>query len=145
MPAEYLQAFLLLFIMKKAIGFFTILAVAACNNPKGYQKAEDAQDAGRQFIEASLQGNYEKARFYLLKDSVNLPLLEKQESNYQHLSDKEKSQYRDSNIRPIEIKPLNDSVTNYTYHHTSNMNDTTTLRIVKVNGEWLVDLKSIIR
>jgi len=140
-----LQAFLFLFNMKKTIGLFAILAIAACNNQKGYQKAEDAQDAGRQFIEASLKGNYEKARFYMLKDSVNLPMLEAQEVNYQHMPDKEKRDYRESDIRPIEIKPENDSVTIYTYHHTANLKDTTTLRIVRINGEWLVDLKSILK
>ncbi|MFT3824281.1 MAG: hypothetical protein QM731_10185 [Chitinophagaceae bacterium] len=131
--------------MKKAIGLLTILAAVACNQQKGYQKAEDAQDAGRQFIEASLQGNYEKARFYLLKDSVNLLMLDKQESNYQHLSDKEKKDYQESSIRPIEIKPIDSVTTSYTYYHTSNTKDTTTLRIVKVNDAWLVDLKSILK
>jgi hypothetical protein len=36
---------------------------------RNYSKAEDAQDAGREFIRASLDGNYDKAKFYLLKDS----------------------------------------------------------------------------
>ncbi len=80
-----------------------------------------------------------------MQDSVNLPLFDRQELNYKHLSDKEKSGNRESTIRPLEIKPLNDSVTNYTYYHTSNPKDTTTLRIVRIHGEWLVDLKSVIK
>lgn len=111
----------------------------------GYSKAEDAQDAGRQFIRASLDGDYAKARFYLLKDSINLMLIERQELNYQQLNPEARREYREANIRPLEIKNENDSVTIYTYYHSSNVKDTTTIRITKINGEWLVDLKSIIK
>ena len=48
-----------------------IFCAAACSDPHSFKKAEDAQDAGREFIRASLDGNYEKASFYLYEDSVN--------------------------------------------------------------------------
>ena len=121
-----------------------LVALAACGG-KGYPRAEDAQDAGREFIRATLDGEHDRARFYLLHDTTNLLLLKQQESNYNQLSGKEKNEFRQSSIRPVEIKPLNDSVTLYKYYNTYHSKDTTTLRIVRVNADWVVDLKSIIK
>jgi hypothetical protein len=118
-------------MINKTTGLLIILVAFSCG-PSSYKKADDAQDAGRQFIRASLQ------------DDDNLRLFEKNHSDYQHLSGDAKRAYRDASIRPVTIAPVNDSLTKYTYWHTSNPKDTFTLRVVRVNGEWLVDLKSII-
>lgn len=125
--------------------FVVLLFVLACSNPKDYTKAEDAEDAGTQFIRASLDGDYARAQFFLLKDSTNLLLIKQQQINYEQLSPETKRSNREAAIRPIEIKPENDSVTLYKYYHTSNTKDTTTIRIIRDNGEWLVDLKSILK
>lgn len=111
----------------------------------GYPKAEDAQDAGREFIRATLDGEHDRAKFYLLHDTTNLLLLKQQETNYGQLSGKEKNEFRQSSIRPVEIKQVSDSVTLYKYYNTYRNRDTTTLRIVRVNSDWVVDLKSIIK
>ncbi len=123
------------------IGLVTLSA--ACSG--GYKKAEDPQDAGREFIRASLDGDYKKARFYLLEDSTNVLLFERQKKNYGELNSEEKQQHRESSIRPILIQPINDSATVYKYFNTYNPRDTTSITIVKANGEWLVDLKSILK
>ena len=119
--------------------------ILSCNSNPKYAKAENAQDAGREFIRASLDGDYKRARFYLLGDADNLRLIETQERNYEEMTVKEKSEYKDASIRPINIQPENDSVTIYSYYQTSTPSDTTTLKVVKHNGEWLVDLKSIVK
>ncbi len=130
--------------MKYTILILT-LALAACGGNNRYPKAEDAQDAGREFIRATLDGEHEKARFYLLKDTTNLILLKQQIANYDQQSSKDKNEFRQSSIRPVEILTVNDSVTLFKYYNTFHSNDTTTLRILRVQGEWLVDLKSIIK
>ena len=132
--------------MKKLLACLFIVAAFSCNSGNGgYKKAEDAQDAGREFIRASLDGDYDKAEFYLLKDSTNLLLLHKQESMYKEMSSKDKGRYKQSTIRPVAITGENDSTIFYKYYHTSNPTDTTILRVVKRNGVWLVDLKSVIK
>jgi hypothetical protein len=133
--------------MKKLIAGFCLLATLSCNSTSegGYKKAEDAQDAGRQFIRASLDGDYNKAAFYLLKDSTNTLLLEKQRDNYNGWSTEIKSKYKAASIRPVAITPENDSTVLYKYYNTSNESDTTVLRIIRSKGDWLVDLKSIIK
>ena len=128
--------------MKKA---FTALVfiIAACNTGNSYRKAEDAQDAGREFIRASLNGDYDRARFYMLPDSVNELLLNKWKKDYHQLNETAREQYKDADILPINIQSLNDSVTSYTYAN-SYKKDTTTIRIIRKNGDWLVDFKEIL-
>lgn len=130
-------------MIKITTGLLIVFMTIGCGSGD-YVKATDAQDAGREFIRASLDGDYKKAEFYLLKDDDNMRLFEKNRSDYQHLSADAKRSYREANIRPVSITPVNDSLTKYTYWHTSNSKDTFSLSIVKVKNEWLVDLKSII-
>jgi hypothetical protein len=130
--------------MVKRILFPALLLVAACNDSHTFKKAEDAQDAGREFIRASLDGNYEKASFYLYADSTNKMMFNKWKKDYDRLSSDEQQKYKDAEIRILDIHPINDSSTSYTYTN-SYKNDTTTIGIVKVNGDWLVDLKEILR
>ncbi len=120
-----------------------ILAIA-CNNNQSYKKAEDAQEAAREFIKASLDGDYNKADFYLYADSTNKFLLEKWKRNYTHLTEEERQKYKDASIIVINSNAENDSVTEFKYLN-SYKKDTTTIKILRVNGEWLVDLKEMIK
>lgn len=131
--------------MKRLPIYILILLAVACGAGGGYEKAENAQDAGRQFIRASLDGDHQKARFYLLQDTTNQLLIERQQRDYQQLSHDEKRTHRESDIRPITIMKINDSTTSYKYFNTYNPKDTTTIMIVKSHGDWVVDLKSIFK
>jgi hypothetical protein len=124
---------------------FLTAGFISCNNEKAYNKAEDAQDAGREFIRASLDGNYEKARFYLFKDSTNtnVMLLDKWKKDYNRRSTEDKVSYKDASIIAIKVEPKNDSTVNFVYTNTFESKDTTTIKIVRVSDEWLVDLKDI--
>jgi len=126
--------------MKKIFSVLIITFVFACNDQTTFKKAEDAQDAGREFIRASLDGNYDKARFYLYADSTNEFLLNKWRTNYDELSGDEKNKYKDADIIILNIQPQNDSVVKYKYFN-SYKKDTTTIKILRIKGEWLVDLK----
>ena len=121
------------------------ILMSSCQNKENYAKAEDAEDAGREFIRASLDGNYEKAKFYLYKDSAdfNIRLLDKWRANYDEMGKEEKSGYRSASIMPIEIAAAeNANAYSYTYYN-SYKKDTTTIRVLKVNDEWLVDLRDL--
>jgi hypothetical protein len=133
-------------MIKKILLPAVVLLLAACNtnnNSQSYKKAEDAQDAGREFIRASLDGNYEKASFYLYPDSTNKHIFTRWKAMHDRLSPDELQKYHDASILPIDIHPVNDSVTSYTYAN-SYKKDTTTILVVRINGEWLVDLKEIL-
>ena len=129
--------------MKRIFIPSVIILLLGCNNETTYKKAEDAQDAGREFIRASLDGNYEKARFYMLTDSTNQLLLDKWKKDYERLNESVKHEYKNADILPISIRSQNDSVTIYTYANTYKK-DTTTINIVRIKNEWLVDFKEIL-
>lgn len=117
---------------------------AACSGNENYTKAEDAMDAGREFIRASLDGNMKKANFYLLKDSTNQMIFDKWKYDvYNKLSPEERTNYRQANILTVKIDKLDDSTVNFTYSNTYKSKDTTTVKIVRKDGEWLVDLTEI--
>jgi hypothetical protein len=128
--------------MKKIITVFLLSAIVACNGTESYKKAEDAQDAAREFIRASLDGNYEKAQFYLLGDSTNRYLLERWKGSYDNLPKDEKDKYKDAEIVVLDIHAINDSVTSYKYLN-SFKKDTTTFKVMRIRGEWVVDLKEL--
>jgi len=123
----------------------TIITTAACTSSNQPVKAENATDAGREFVRAVLDGNFDRASFYLLQDSTNQLLFNQQKENYKKMKDVERRDYKDASIRPVGIIPENDSITIFRYYHSANAKDTTPLRIVRKDGQWLVDLKSVIK
>ena len=130
--------------MKKIIGVLAVAAILSCNNEAKYTKAADAQEAAREFIRASLDGNYDKASFYLYKDAagVNEMLLNKWKADYGQWKQEDKVGHKEANIIVITTQPTSDSTLNYIFSN-SYKKDTTTIRIIKTNGEWQVDLKDI--
>ena len=97
-------------------------------------------DAARNFLDAALKGDYKVASAYMLKDSANLEYLNVTERSYHRLSPDEKSRLKAASLRFFDTKQVNDSTT-ITIFANSYKNDKDTLRIVRANGRWLVDLK----
>ena len=62
------------------------------------------------------------------------------ERNYGKADEGTKEGYRGSSINIRNVNPVNDSVTIVIYSN-SFMNNDDTLRILKKNNQWLVDLK----
>lgn len=125
--------------------FFLVtgLLMYSCQSNDKYSAATDPQDAGREFIRASLDGDMQKATFYLLRDSSNDYVFNMWRKQYQQLSAEEKRSFREAQIRPVHIENVNDSVVNYTYTNSYKQNDTTIIKIVKTGQYWQVDLKDI--
>ncbi|WP_290791869.1 hypothetical protein [Flavihumibacter sp. UBA7668] len=132
---------------KTSLSLLTLIAVllmSACADESSYSPAEDAQDAGREFIRASLDGNMRKAEFYLLKDSSNIMLFEKWKKDYYNkLSTEERVSFKNANILPIKIENENDSTVHYSFSNSYKSTDTTTVKIIRSNGIWQVDLKEL--
>lgn len=131
--------------MKSISAILITICLASCGSSTTYEKAADAQEAGTEFIRASLDGDYNKALFYLYRDSTNtnLRLLEKWKSDYNRRSEEDKVKYKDASIIALSITPENDSVQNFVYTNSFETKDTTTIKVIRLQGEWLVDLKDI--
>ncbi len=124
-------------------GFLFLLCfLGACTNSdkSSSSKAESDIDAAREFIRSALDGKFDKARTFLLPDSSNIHYMDVAERNFGKADEATKEGYRGSSINIHNIKPLNDSTTILIYSN-SFMNNEDTLRILKTNGQWLVDLK----
>lgn len=97
-------------------------------------------DAARMFIRDALDGRWFEARQYMIQDSVNVQLLETAESKYQEMDKIEKSNYRDAVPRFYGTRKVNDSTTVITYSN-SYKNKMDSLKVVRRDGRWLIDLK----
>ena len=121
-----------------------ILALlAGCKEKKEEPAAasENNIDAARNFIRAALDGKFDEARRFMLQDSVNTNYMDVAERAYQNIDPGTKNGYRSSSIRILPpITELNDSVSIIIYSN-SFKNDPDTLRVLRLNGQWLVDLK----
>lgn len=97
-------------------------------------------DAARNFLDAALKGDYKNASTYMLQDSANQEWLNVAQRGYQRLSPDERSKLKSASLRFFDTKQVNDSTT-ITVFANSYKNKKDTLRVVKMNGQWLVDLK----
>ncbi len=124
----------------KSILLLLILPFISCNSNNSFTKAENALDAGREFIDGFLTGNFDKATFFMLNDSINVKYLLIQKKIYNPKSNEEKKQLKESSIIINEESIINDSI------HIINFKNSfdKVPRVIKVilrNKEWKVDLK----
>ena len=121
------------------ICFATILFFVSCNSSNTV-KRDDPVEAGREFIDASLKGNFEQARKYLLPDSTNMEYFNGLEIFNKKLSPEQTEGYKNANIIIDSIQNISDSVTIINYSNTFKKAPTK-IKLVKKNNEWFVDFK----
>lgn len=121
--------------------FFFMLAMA-CNNTDQQEKqqSENDIDAARNFIRSALDGKFNEAKTFLLADSSNIQFFDVYERNYQKADADTKRSYREATINIHRVNPVNDSTTVVIYSN-SYKNDHDTLKVIRKNTQWLVDLK----
>ena len=116
----------------------------ACNNSPNEPeviKPENGMDAAGKFLRAALDGDYKKARTYLVKDSTNNQMIDIYEKDYNNnLPPEDKKAYKTASIRFLkETHEVNDSTTIIHYSN-SYKNKPDSLKILRINGQWFVDL-----
>jgi hypothetical protein len=128
--------------MKSIATISVLFLLMACNNSdkESETKSDNDMDAARNFLDAALKGDYKNASTYMLQDSANKEWLNVAQRGYQRYSPDEKSKLKSASLRFFDTKQVNDSTT-VTVFANSYKNKKDTLRIVKINGQWLVDLK----
>lgn len=125
--------------MKYLLLCIAVLSVACGGKQQDYRKAEDALDAGREFINSKLQGDFSKAAFYLLPNKKNTGILQEMERSYRKKNREGRQQWRTASINIKEVKDLNDSIT-VIYFQNSSDKLADTIYVVKQKGDWLVDI-----
>ena len=130
--------------MKKLLHAGALLLLFACNeSPKEPEvvKPENGMDAAGKFLRAALDGDYKKARTYLVNDSTNQQMIDIYESDYNNsLPPEDKKAYKTASIRFLkETHEVNDSTT-IVHYSNSYKNRPDSLKVVRINGDWYIDL-----
>ena len=123
----------------KLLFLTAMISFAACNNSPEIRKT-DPLESGRGFIEASLKGDYDEAKKYLLQDSTNIEYFNGLKDFNSKRSKEDKEGYRDANILIDSTQKISDSVTIISYSNTYKKKPSK-LKMVRQNNEWLVDFK----
>ena len=112
----------------------------SCNQSAKTKKNSDPLEAGREFIDASLKGDYNYAKQYLLADSTNQMYFDRfvEFDNNKPAADKEG--YKNANIIIDSTQNVGDTVTIINYSNTYKKKPSK-IKLVKKNNEWLVDFK----
>ncbi|HEY8690903.1 MAG TPA: hypothetical protein VIM07_16820 [Chitinophagaceae bacterium] len=121
---------------------FISLFFIACNQSAKTVKNSDPLEAGREFINASLTGDYDYAKKYLLEDSMNVMYFDRATEFYKNMNENEKKGYKNADIiiSPKGIENISDSISIINYSNTFK-NKPSKLKLIKKNNEWLVDFK----
>jgi hypothetical protein len=129
------------------IKYFFILSALVCltackskDSGSTETPSDNSIDAARNFIRATLDGKFDEAKVYMLQDSLNINYLEVGKRSRDNATQDTKDGYRTASIRFHETLNYNDS-TRIVIYSNSFKNDHDSLRVVKNNKQWLVDLK----
>ena len=119
----------------------SIFFFSACDqHAKKTKQNSDPLEAGREFINASLAGNYDYAKEYLLADSTNLMYFDRFVEFDNNKTAEDKEGYKNANIIIDSTQRVSDSVTIINYSNTFKKKPSK-IKLIKKNNEWLVDFK----
>jgi hypothetical protein len=123
--------------------FFTVIMVVliSCNEQAENKRPTNSMDVGRNFIRATLDGDFVTAEDLLMKDSLNMQTFQTYKNYYKTiLSADVKQGYKKASYNINKLEDVNDSTVIINYSNTY-MNKPENIRIVKRDKIWSVDFK----
>jgi hypothetical protein len=119
---------------------FASIFLLNCQQQPDFEIASSPLDGGRYFIESCLQGEFRKAKFYLVSDSTNQGHFEQITKNYYALDKEGRQQLRQASIQINEISAIDssNSVINYQNSFEKVVHK---LKVTQTKEGWKVDLK----
>ena len=126
----------------KYIFFFLVLSSTffSCNETTEKTTADTALDTGREFIRASLDGNFDAATSLLLQDQQNIEMFQSYKIYYDKLPADKKKGYKEASYEINKYTDVNDSMSVINYSN-SYMHQPMDIKVVRINGKWMVDFK----
>ncbi|HYO21676.1 MAG TPA: hypothetical protein VER36_04675 [Flavisolibacter sp.] len=104
-------------------------------------KGENDVDAARLFIRSALDGRWKDARRLVVQDSLNIEDLETAQRMADRRDAVTQRSYREAQIRIHDTRKVSDSISIITYSNTFFKDRRDSLKVVRLGGQWLVDLK----
>ena len=119
---------------------FASIFLLNCQQQPDFEIASSPLDGGRYFIESCLQGEFRKAKFYLVSDSTNQGHFEQISKSYYELDKEGRQQLRQASIQINEISAIDssNSVINYQNSFEKVVHK---LKVTQTKEGWKVDLK----
>jgi hypothetical protein len=115
------------------------LAITSCNTEKKSPNTDI--EVAREFIKNILESNFKDAETFVLKEETNLQFFELFKKEFESKSKSELESFKNADIIINEISPISDSVSIINYSNSFKKDNTNKLKMVRVNGQWMVDLK----
>jgi len=113
--------------------------LSACNNKKTVPNTDI--EVARAFIKDILENNFKDAETFVFKEETNKQYFDLFKKEYESKSKTELENYKSADIIINEISPVNDSVSIINYSNSFKRDKSNKVKMVRVNGQWLVDLK----
>ena len=127
--------------MKNLIIILTLIIFAGCSGEQ-YKRPDSALETGRDFIRASLNGEFKKAEELLIKDSANVQLFESYKRFYNKMPALEKANYKKASYEINKLDEINDTTTLINYSN-SYMKKPMDIKVIKTGDYWGVDFKYV--
>lgn len=125
--------------MRTTLLFITICFFVGCK-PSTETSELSALETGRQFIRASLDGNFKIAEPLILKDSINQQQFDRFETFYRKMPEEDRNKYKSSSYEINKFLEVNDSVTIINYSN-SFMQKPMEVKLIRIDKSWMVDFK----
>ena len=123
----------------RTIGSILIILLTSCTAGK-YPEASTALEAGREFIDGCLKGDFKKASAYMISDSANQTEILKIKRDYDSKSQDQKHAYATASIIISEDATVNDTMHIINYKNSYDQ-FARKVKVVLRNGQWKVDFK----
>jgi hypothetical protein len=122
----------------KSIYTGLLALLIGCSTPtKNFPPAGSSIEAGRNYVEACLQGDFEKATAYAASTETMKSHTANTEKNYRDLDKEGRSNFRQASIIIVGITDLDSLHTQMNYQYSLDKKPRQ-LEIEKTNGKWLV-------
>lgn len=125
--------------LKSLIIAIVSLWLCSCNNEKETPNTDI--EVARAFIKDILENNFKEAERFVLEEETNKQYFDLFKKDYESKSKEELDNYRNADIIVNEITPVNDSISIINYSNSYKKNKSSKVKMVRINGRWLVDLK----
>ena len=120
-----------------SLSLFIALFILSC---KHKSRPTTAMDTGTTFIRATLDGDFDEAKTLLYNDTLNDQFFQSYMMMYERLPDADKKNYKDADYVINKYTDQNDSVSVINFSNTY-MKKPLEIKLVRKNGDWLVDFK----
>lgn len=122
----------------KSISIGLLALFIGCTAPsKNFPPASSSIDAGRNYLEACLQGDFEKAVAYAATSKTMKSQTATTEKNYRNLDKEGRSSYRQASIIILDITDVDSLHTRMNFQYSLDKKPRQ-IEIEKRDGKWLV-------